>query len=191
MGWLENYQIRLWLRSWDKVPLFLLPGLTMSCCWGLAVSPAAALPVPVPCPCFLGSWALGKGCPSPASTPSSSSWTWHEWVPGSRSAGRGSLPARGTSLILMELVLGSAERGSNPTWPLATRAILGKPPGLCEVWKVCNLRLDGLAANEVRRQLGKGCGVGAQPHRLGVSSCLCAETRDSVVVVAFGLGFEN
>lgn len=145
MGWLESYQIRLWLRSWDKVPLCLCPRLTMSCCWGLAVSPAAALPVPVPCPRFLGSWALGRGCLCPASTPSSSSWTWNEWVPVSRSAGRGSLPARGTSLMVMELVSGSAEWGSNPTWPLATHAILGKRPGLSEVWKVWNLSLDGLA----------------------------------------------
>lgn len=26
MGWLEGYQIRLWLGSWDNVLLFLLPG---------------------------------------------------------------------------------------------------------------------------------------------------------------------
>lgn len=49
----------------------------------------------------------------------------------------------------------------------------------------------GWHENEVRRQLGKWRGVGAQPHRLGVSSRLSAEIRDSVVVVVLGLGFEN
>lgn len=58
--------------------------LTMSCCWRLAVSPMAAPPVPVPCPHF-----LGKGCPTLASPPGSSTWTQNEWVMVSRSAGHG------------------------------------------------------------------------------------------------------
>ena len=32
---------------------------------------------------------LGRGCPTLASPPGSSSWTWNEWVMVSRSAARG------------------------------------------------------------------------------------------------------
>lgn len=127
MGWLEGYQIRPWPRSQDNVPLFPLPALTMSCCWDLAVSPAAA--PPLPCPRFLGSWALGRGCPTPASPVLS----------GSRQAGQLAVAFpclwgdEKPSLELMELVVDSAERGSGPARLLASGAVLGKPPGFSEV----------------------------------------------------------
>lgn len=87
--------------------------LTMSCCWGLAVSPAVAPPVPVP---VLGPRFLGRGCPTLTSPPGSCLWTWNEWVMVSKSAGHG---PRWLSCLWgdgrlkearMELALDSAER---------------------------------------------------------------------------------
>lgn len=79
MGWLEGYQIRLWPRSQDNVPLFLPPPptLTVGCSWCLAISPTAAPPVPVACPHFPGSWALGAAA-QPQPTPRLFHPTWSE-----------------------------------------------------------------------------------------------------------------
>lgn len=93
VGWLEGYQIRLWPRSWDNVPLFLLPAphnellLGPGCISGSSSAPARARGVPT----FPG--LLGKGCPAPASPSGSSSQAWNEGVTGSRPAGCGPLSA--------------------------------------------------------------------------------------------------